>query len=78
MSKFYGTLTNDRGFQSTRTGHQNIKATAQSWSGSVSVELYEKDGEIIVQVKYDNDTSTANPFQSLFTCKLSEISEVLK
>lgn len=40
MSKFYGTLNTDAGKHVvTKTGHHWVKATAQSWDGSVSVEL---------------------------------------
>lgn len=47
MSKFYGTVQGNRG-EATRGGSKNsgIKATAQSWEGSVSVLLFNENEEI--------------------------------
>ena len=39
MSKFYGTLISDKG-ENTRAGHRHMTATAQTFSGSVGVDLY--------------------------------------
>lgn len=38
MSKFYGTLVSDKG-ASTRAGHREIAATAQTADGSVTVDI---------------------------------------
>lgn len=48
MSQLYGTLTSDSGV-STRAGHRYVRASAQSWEGSVTVELHENMVSIDVQ-----------------------------
>lgn len=61
MSKLYGTLVSDKsGRRVTKTGSQYIKAVAQSYEGSVSVELGFVMGVLYVTVKIAND-STACP-----------------
>jgi len=44
MSKFYGTLASDKG-ETTRAGHHWIRATAQSFEGSVSISLIPSPNE---------------------------------
>ena len=39
MSKFYGTLISDKG-ENTRAGHRHMTAMAQTFSGSVGVDIY--------------------------------------
>ena len=51
MSKFYGTLSSDSGEPRTKTGHQWIMATAQSWEGSVSVSIDEEAGKLWVSIR---------------------------
>lgn len=48
MSQFYGTLESDKGV-TTRAGYRYIRASAQSWEGSVTVELHENMVSIDVQ-----------------------------
>ncbi len=42
MSKFYGQINGGRG-TATRTGHQGIRASVQSYDGSVITELTYND-----------------------------------
>lgn len=53
MSQLYGTLTSDSGV-STREGHRYVRASAQSWEGSVSVELH--DGTVSIDVVQGSGT----------------------
>ena len=50
MATFFGTIQGERG-QATRLGHGHIKATAQSYEGSVVVELFKaNDGALHCQI----------------------------
>lgn len=51
MSTFYGTVEGNRG-EATRCGSEQsgIRASAQSWNGSVIVRLCHRDGELMVSV----------------------------
>jgi hypothetical protein len=50
MAKFYGQVQGNRG-AATRMGHQSIKASVQSYDGSVITELsYNKEGQLLVDV----------------------------
>ena len=42
MSKFYGTLLG-RGLPKTSCGNTHISVVAQSWEGSVEVEIYQRE-----------------------------------
>lgn len=53
ISKVYGTLTTDKGV-STRTGNKFVKASAQSWDGSVSVEINNGAVRILVGMGSSN------------------------
>ena len=46
MSKFYGSVTTDKGV-STRAGHRYVVATAQSYDGSISVSI-DAAGKVII------------------------------
>lgn len=60
MSKFYGTLSSDKG-DTTRAGHQYIQATAQSWEGSASVTLQpDDDGQVWISL-HVGQGSTSQP-----------------
>ena len=69
MSKFYGTLQSDKG-TTTRAGHRYITATAQTWNGSVAVnvEPVGDDFHVIISV---GSGSTAHPLDTLVAGKLS-------
>lgn len=54
MSRFYGTVTSDKG-TSTRAGHRHIRASAQSREGSVSVEIIEP-GIVVIDVQEASGT----------------------
>ena len=51
MSMFYGTVEGNRG-EATRCGsaQSGIRASAQSWDGSVIVKLRYRDDELMVSV----------------------------
>lgn len=59
MSEFYGTLEGNRGV-ATRCGtaSSGIKASVQSWDGSVQMRLcYDVDGEQALRVSMSNGSS---------------------
>jgi hypothetical protein len=59
MSKFYGQVVGDRG-AATRGGYHRIKASAQSYDGSVITELtYNNEGKLMVDVCVGKDESTS-------------------
>ena len=51
MAHFYGVLSGGRG-EATRTGTKNsgLTATAASWNGAVTTQLYEKNGHDFARV----------------------------
>ena len=58
MAKFYGQVNGGRG-TATRTGHRNIRTSAQSYDGSIQTELtYNDEGKLMVDVSTD-DYSTS-------------------
>ena len=59
MAKFYGSIQGNRG-AATRMGHQSIKASVQSYDGSVITELsYNDEGQLLVDVSVAKDESSA-------------------
>lgn len=46
MARFYGTVQGNRG-EATRLGHasRGLRVSAQSYSGSIIIRLFDKDGE---------------------------------
>ena len=44
MAKFFGTVQGGRG-KATRLGHKDLKVTAQSYAGSIIVNLYYNEAE---------------------------------
>lgn len=58
MAKFYGSIQGNRG-AATRMGHQSIKASVQSYDGSVITELsYNDEGQLLVDVSVAKDESS--------------------
>ena len=57
MSKFYGTIQGERS-AATRTGHRSIKASAQSWDGSITTELTYDSNKLMVRILAEKDCST--------------------
>lgn len=57
MSNFYGTLVNERGKESTRAAHRSIRACAQSWNGSLIVELEGESPECSILLGKGSATS---------------------
>ena len=50
MAKFYGSVVGNRG-EATRCGHSRIKASAQSWNGSIVTELtYDEKNNLMVSI----------------------------
>lgn len=58
MAKFYGQVGGNRGV-ATRTGSSNIRTAAQSYDGSIIIELsYNSEDKLMVEICAD-DYSTA-------------------
>lgn len=49
VAALYGRLVSERGAEKTKTAHQQITATVETWTGKVSV-LLSKDGSYVVEV----------------------------
>jgi len=61
MAVYYGTLKGNRGEVNRQgTKESGIKATAQSWDGSVSVRFFEDEGITVCEIKAGTG-STPNP-----------------
>ena len=59
MAKFYGTVQGNRGMV-TRIGTQDIKASAQSWDGSVIMRLwYNANNELMVNLSVNEGSSNS-------------------
>lgn len=72
MAKFYGQVQGNRG-AATRMGHQSIRASVQSYAGSVITELsYNKEGQLLVDVSVAKDESTSYRGTRLFYGTLDE------
>ncbi len=73
MSEFYGFVQGNRG-PATKGGSKasGIAAAAQSWDGSVSVELFYKDGQIHCRI-HAGPGSTSNPGYCLYYGPLSDL-----
>ena len=56
MSKFYGQVQSSK-TAATRTGHHSIKASVQSYSGSVITELTYEEDKLMVRVSTDSGSS---------------------
>lgn len=74
MARFYGTINSDKGNRMvTRTGARWIRATAQSWSGSVSIHMVASDnGDHIVEISVEG-CSVSNPAFTIFSGRLSDL-----
>lgn len=74
MAKFYGQVSGSANTTATRRGSakSGIKASVQSWDGSVITELNEnKDGETIVSVSFSNESSSYG--REVFRGTISEL-----
>lgn len=72
MAKFHGTLQGNRG-EATRTGTSEIHVSAQSYDGSIGVRLYyNKQKELMVDLRAEKDTSTAYPYNTIFRGKFDD------
>jgi len=76
MSKFYGTLRSDKG-STTRAGHQWIRATAQSYDGSVSVHL-SGCGDQMEVIIAEESGSCDDPNGTIFRMPFSEFRQLLR
>ena len=56
MAKFFGTVQGGRG-KATRLGHSDLKATAQSYDGSIVTQLYEEDGVTFASIYVSPDST---------------------
>ena len=60
MSKFYGTVDGNGNTLATRRGFEYIETSAQSWDGSVIVNLRYNDKEdLIVRIKTSDGSSNS-------------------
>ena len=79
MAKLYGTLQANRG-EATRCGSDYIRASAQSYEGSVIVELlYNDNKDLIVKVETNNGSSCYGDWNgNLFKGTFEEFKDLLK
>ena len=57
MSKFYAQINGGRG-TATRCGHHSIRASVQSYDGSLRTELtYNDEGKLMVRIATDDRSS---------------------
>jgi len=78
MSRFYGSVQGNRG-AATRGGSaaSGFKASAQSYDGSVIVELFEdKEGKVVVDIGLNNGSSSYVT-EPLFRGSFDELREKL-
>lgn len=83
MAKYYGTLRGKAETQATRTGSSasGIKATVQSYEGSLSVYMRDNrrdENDTIVEVCYATDESTSSPNNVGFYGTFSELVALLE
>lgn len=79
MSKFYGTVHDPWGGRGvgTRCGHRGIRTTAQSYDGSVIVDL-SYDGEDELKVEVEVAEGSAAHGKTVFSGGLAELAEALR
>lgn len=79
MSNFYGTVRDPWGGRGvgTRCGHRGIRTTAQSYDGSVIVDLsYGDGGKLEVEVEVAEGSSTFG--ETVFNGGLAELADALR
>jgi hypothetical protein len=77
MSKLYGQIQGHRG-AATRCGHSHIKASVQSYDGSVITELqYNDKGQLMLEVTVAKDESTSCRGSRVFYGTLDEFIDKL-
>jgi hypothetical protein len=76
MSKLYATITSEGTARSTRTAHSRIEATAQSYHGSIGIELTINGEDVHVDIWYQMGESTAYPHTLLWSGPLSALPNV--
>lgn len=79
MSKFYGQVEGKADTIATRQGSEKsgIKASVQSWDGSVITAMrYNENGELIVKIYIHNDSSFQG--EKYFEGTLDELKKRLK
>lgn len=74
MSMFYGSVTGQARTTATRRGSRSsgITTSAQSWSGSVIVGLYERDGVTWCDIGWNPDSS-GRATTLLLSCPLDQL-----
>ncbi len=78
MAAFYGQLKGGRDTTSTKTGTKNsgIKASVQSWDGSLTTELYYNDeGELMVRLSTSDNSEMGG--DTIFKGTLQELKNKL-
>lgn len=83
MAKYYGTLKDTAKTQATRTGSSSsgIKATVQSYDGSLSIYMGDNErneNDPTIEIYYATDESTCNPSELGFDGTFSEFVALLE
>lgn len=77
MAKFLGMVKGARGAASRLgTSNSGITASAQSWGGSVQVQLYERDGATVCRLT-SSEGSSFHGNTLLFDGSLDELEQIL-
>lgn len=77
MAKFYGQVSNGVSTTASRVGHQGIRASAQSYDGSVITSLrYDDEGKLMVHIEIADSSSMYG--DTVFRGTLEELKEKLK
>ena len=78
MAKFYGTLQGNRG-EATRCGSNGIRTSAQSYDGSVIVNLfYNNEGELFVRIETSDRSATYGDYKGeIYRGTFKEFKELL-
>jgi hypothetical protein len=75
MARFYGSLVGNRG-EATRCGHSRIKASCQSWNGSIVTEMTYVDDKLMVSVSTGDGSTSIG--RQIFYGTFDEYVEKLK
>lgn len=81
MAKFYGTVTglhNNSSYntQATRLGYSGIRASAQTWEGSLIVSAYSDKDDIKFTIEVSNESN--NRGEVIFDGTLDELKSLLE
>ncbi len=57
MATFRGVIQGNRG-EASRLGNRTLRTEAQSWSGKITVELFQRDGRDMCEIYLDSHGQT--------------------